>query len=63
MMKERIRENIDTPEELEKLYRHNKRSFESGFLIKMPAIFDFNSDSILFLECDEQSSHRRQNAS
>jgi len=30
-MKEKIRENINNPEELERLYREDKKSFESGF--------------------------------
>jgi hypothetical protein len=30
-MKEKIRENINNPEELERLYRDDRKSFESGF--------------------------------
>jgi hypothetical protein len=98
-MKEKIKENIKNPEELERLYNHDKKSFESvfeevfsetentellkfwkirldfdktsvklkrtnhtdiiimvaaclvsGFLIKIPAIFNHNSDNIIFYE-------------
>jgi hypothetical protein len=30
-MLEKIRENINNPEELERLYRDDRKSFESGF--------------------------------
>ncbi len=37
-MTEKIRENINNPEELERLYRDDRKSFESGFEKVIPEI-------------------------
>ena len=40
-METKIKENIDNPEQLEKLYQSDKRSFEKAFFNIYPEIVNF----------------------
>lgn len=59
-MKDKIKNNIDNPEQLEKLYQSDKKSFENGFFQIYPEISDLQMSGFwkARLEFDNQNDFR-----